>query len=469
MVTVVLEDGRSVPIEAGHDPSWFGANTAVHCPPGDGFVRACAIEPGTAVPFDTTLLAGNTLASAQSIAAVHRTDPRRVLLSNGRTILGATDPAVSDDGVWLAYIRPDEPFAGAARLMVERVDGSQAPRQLAESARSPRFGGTTLAWEVGHGQIAACADVANPAVQATAFPLPAAWSCSKPVPVWVPTRGELIILFIADAGAFGEIKLATFGSLAQGAPRGYALGESAGSAYDHDARPVGLDQVRVQWLDPAGLLDGLTVTLTGLRATLQPPAKPEPPPPPVPPPVLPDIPWTTDPHGVIEDVWPWIANNATALSPDGRVAFILKSDEVSADGVTIGEWWDHDDRYIGHLEDASTGHRIYQGKRYLAVDWVALGQPVPWASLPLARNRFNDGARLWLPRRCVSGAFYNYVTDIQWNNGYVQPNIHIQIQVDVGYARFGGREAFVRGKYIPGGNAETNYYGPSGWVKWSQG
>jgi hypothetical protein len=189
-------------------------------------------------------------------------------------------------------------------------------------------------------------------------------------------------------------------------------------------------------------------------------------PPPEPPTPLPDIPWTTDPHGVVEDIWPWLAPHFTALSPDGRVGFILKSDEVSADGVTIGEWWDHDDHYIGHLEDASTGHRLYQGKRYYAHEWVALGQPVPWASLPLARNRFDDGARLWLPRRCVTGQRFRYVTNIRWNNGYVQPNIPIEIRIEVGYGRYQGREARVRGFYIPGGNAEENWYGPAdGWVR----
>lgn len=187
---------------------------------------------------------------------------------------------------------------------------------------------------------------------------------------------------------------------------------------------------------------------------------------PAPPPEpLPDIPWTTDAHGVVEDIWPWLAAHFTALSPDGRVGFILKSDEVSADGVTIGEWWDRDDRYIGHLEDASTGHRLYQGKRYYAHEWVALGEPVPWASLPLARNRFDDGARLWMPRRCETGQRFRYVTNIRWNNGYVQPNIRIEIHVEVGYGRFKGREAFVRGFYVPGGNAEENWYGPDGWVR----
>lgn len=188
---------------------------------------------------------------------------------------------------------------------------------------------------------------------------------------------------------------------------------------------------------------------------------------------LPDIPWTTNPTGVVEDVWPWIANNATALSPDGRVAWILKSDEANIEGQTCGEHWDHDALYVGHLEDSSTGYRWYaaQHKRVNAIDWVNMGEPEPWANLPLERNYFNDGARLWLPRRCVTGYRQPFVTDIHWiPSGYVQPNIPMETRVDVGYARFGGRVAFVRGVYSSSGdgghtfNDETNYYGPTGWV-----
>jgi hypothetical protein len=204
-------------------------------------------------------------------------------------------------------------------------------------------------------------------------------------------------------------------------------------------------------------------------------ALPLPPAPPVvePPPVLPDIPWTTDPHGVVEDIWPWIANNATALSPDGRVAWILKSDERNVEGQTHGEHWDCDERYIGHLEDSSTGYRWWPAgrKRVNAIDWVNLGEPEPWFNLPLERNCFDAGARLWLPRRCVTGFRQKFTTNIRWTpSGYVQPNIPMETRVDVGYARFGGREAFVRGVYSSSGdgghtfNDETNFYGPSGWV-----
>jgi hypothetical protein len=231
-----------------------------------------------------------------------------------------------------------------------------------------------------------------------------------------------------------------------------------------------MTRAHLSYLLPSGELARAAVSLDAPRIPL-----PLPPAPPVvePPPVLPDIPWTTDPDGVVADIWPWIANNATALSPDGRVAWILKSDERNFEGQTCGEHWDSDATNIGHLEDSSTGYRWWAAgkKRVNAIDWVNMGEPEPWASLPLERNYWDAGGRLWLPRRCVSGYVQRYQTNIRWlPSGYVQPNIIMEITVDVGYARIGGREAFVRGVYGSsdnGGrtfNKEPNLYGPTGWI-----
>jgi len=181
-------------------------------------------------------------------------------------------------------------------------------------------------------------------------------------------------------------------------------------------------------------------------------------------PELIDTPFIVDPHGVVEDIyeWLWSSNQGPdiSFSPDGNVRFNLKSDEVSAEGVAIGEHWDRDDVLVGHLDDASTGRRIYQGQNVTAEDWVAMGEPVPWSSLPLNHNWFSDGARLWLTRRCVSGYRKTYVTDISWSSGDVQHNVEIEIRIDVGYGVIHGREVRVRGAYIPGGNPEWNFYGP---------
>jgi hypothetical protein len=197
------------------------------------------------------------------------------------------------------------------------------------------------------------------------------------------------------------------------------------------------------------------------------------PPAPPPPPPLPDIPWQTDPNGVIEDIAPWLFSTNQGpdvhISPDGKVRFFCKSDEVSGDGpgARIGEWWDVDDQYIGHLDDASTGRRVWNGRAVTPDVLVAAGKADLWPTLPLSHNWFSDGARLWMPRRLVSGSVYRYKTDINWNsttperpNSTVWPGIPIEIRVDVGYGRYKGREVFARVAYVPDGNAEVNYYGP---------
>lgn len=204
------------------------------------------------------------------------------------------------------------------------------------------------------------------------------------------------------------------------------------------------------------------------------------------PPPPPDIPWTTNPTGVVEDIAPWLFSPNQGpdvhLSPDGTIRFFCKSDELSGDGPhpEIGEHWDIDVRYIGHLEDASTGRRILDGKEVIAEDIVRRFPDTHaqvWAGLKLNRNTFADGRRLWLPRRCVSGTRIRYVTDITWTvppretpHTRVWQNIPIEIRVDVGYARIHGQEVFVRGAYIPDGHPEVNYFGPpAGFNAWVAG
>lgn len=199
---------------------------------------------------------------------------------------------------------------------------------------------------------------------------------------------------------------------------------------------------------------------------------------------LPDQPFVVDPTGVVDDISAWLfAPNqpGIAFSPDGTVRWFCKSDEGSGDGPNqIGEWWDRRDGYIGHLEDSSMGRRIYNGK---AVSPEQLAQLVPpdqlaavWASLPLYRNWWKDGARVWLPERCVSGSVLAYTTDFLFNTGEVHPNVLIEIRVDVGHGVIHGKTVRVRGSYnsSPDGgrtwNMECNYYGePSGYNAWIAG
>lgn len=207
---------------------------------------------------------------------------------------------------------------------------------------------------------------------------------------------------------------------------------------------------------------------------------------PPPPPPLPDRPFVVDPHGVIEDAAEMLfAPNQgpdVHLSPDGNVRMFVKSDERSGDGPDpeIAEHWDLDALNIGHLEDASTGRRILDGKEVIAEDIVRMfpnDHARVWAGLKLNRNTFKDGARLWMPRRCVSGTRIRYVTDIIWTvppretpHTRVWKNIPIEIRIDVGYGVIKGKEARLRAAYIPDGNAEVNYYAvPKGFNSWVAG
>lgn len=221
------------------------------------------------------------------------------------------------------------------------------------------------------------------------------------------------------------------------------------------------------------------------RVALAAPFEPEPRPP-EPPVGLPDQPFVVDPTGVVEDVAAWLFSPDQGpdvhLSPDGRVRFFCKSDERSGDGPDpeIGEHWDLDDRYIGHLEDSSTGRRILDGQEVIAEDIVRRFPDTHaevWAGLKLNRNTFADGRRLWMPRRCVSGTRLRYVTDITWTvppretpHTRVWRSIPVEIRVDVGYGVIGGKEVRVRAAYVPDGNAEVNYYGPpQGFNAWIAG
>lgn len=212
--------------------------------------------------------------------------------------------------------------------------------------------------------------------------------------------------------------------------------------------------------------------LTDVDFRVPEPPKPKPEP-------LPDQPFVIDPHGVIQDIadWLWSSNQGpdVSFSPDGRIRFFCKSDEGSGDGpgAHIGEHWDLDTLNVGHLDDASAGQRVYQGRAVTAEDIVRLfpnDHARVWASLPLNHNWFDDGARLWMPRRLVSGTVITYRTNIRWSTGYVQPNIPITITVDVGRGRINGKEVRARVIYGPGNDQEINYFGePHGYNSWIAG
>jgi hypothetical protein len=476
MVTIRLEDGVEVALEAGHSPRWPASDVLTWGPQDDGRLRFALEREGWAPASTDDLLSGNSIAAAAGRVAVHRTNPFRVLTNFRGQISGATDPAISDDGEWIAYLLADQP-PGLSTLIVERADGEGEPRIMATGALSnPRFGGRTLVWEAGNGRVSGCADVGNPHVDPVTFRLPA-WTLYKPVPAWVPNGGALLVLLNADRGQDSAIVVAEWASLELGAPQGWAIGVSTGSGYEHEIKPLdGGPLVSVDWFDPAGNVASRLIDVRSPRAVLAPPVRPEPPTPPPQPPVLPDQPFVVDPNGVIEDIAPWLFSPNQGpdvhLSPDGRIRFYCKSDEGSGDGpgAHIGEHWDLDDRYIGHLDDASTGRRILDGVEVTAEEIVArfpTTHAEVWARLPLNHNWFRDGARLWMPRRLVSGTRIRYVTDILWTapthetrHSRVWANIPIEIRIDVGHGVIHGREVRARVAYVPDGKPEWNFYGP---------
>jgi hypothetical protein len=285
-VTTHAADGAAFTIAPGHHPCWLDDRAVVYCPQTDGAVQAF----GAAIP---AIPAGNTLTAGGGIFAVHRTDPRRVLLSTGRVIPGATDPVLSRDGVWLAYLLPDLPISQAT-LVVERAQTGTDRRTLYVGAPArPRFShtGTSLCWEGGGGQIYGVADVANPQAPVTLLSRPAD-RLYHPVPCWHPGLGLLFVLAVQDHGATGKVVLMTWESCHAQAPMGRWLTTSTGSAYDHDIAPDGPSGVLACYLSPEGLLKRLLVDLSVGYAPIALPPVPEPP--------TPDPNrWTVVPHGTL--------------------------------------------------------------------------------------------------------------------------------------------------------------------------
>jgi hypothetical protein len=296
-------------------------------------------------------------------------------------------------------------------------------------------------------------------------------SCAHPVPLWTGSR-----LFVGLVLDEGELWLCEWSDLVARNGLGWYIGTSSGSGFDWCLR-ADRDDVSGCYFHPSGKPIYADVIMAAEHESMLKPVDPPPPP---------DIEWTTDPNGVVEDIASWLfAPNQgpdVHLSPDATIRFYCKSDELSGDGPhpEIGEHWDRDAQYIGHLEDASTGRRILDGKEVIAEDIVRMFPDTHaqvWAGLKLNRNTFADGRRLWLPRRCVSGTRIKYVTDITWTvppretpHTRVWQNIPIEIRVDVGYARIRGKEVRVRGAYIPDGHPEVNYYAPpAGFNAWVAG
>jgi hypothetical protein len=450
----------------GHANGWYNNEAVVFCPQDDTWVQFASKENDWRAG-DTFLNTGNSLTAASGRFAVHRTNPYRVITSWRTSIDGASNPALSDNGRWLAYIRPDQPYEGVSSMVCEDKT------YWVGAVSNPRFGGTTLTWETGNGTMMGVPDVENPANVAVDL-TPEGQKCYQPVPTWNAARGEIFVLYTSDDGVNGHIFLAEWGSLTRGKPRGYKVGVSTGSGYEHDCRSFG-SNVLVAYLDPQGNLVHKTIDVTGEREALV-----------IANPIPEDIPWTHNPNQAVVDMLDYLTPAATARIdyPDGTGELWLHK---SPERPNWGENWDYDKNYIGFLEDRSTGTRM-----------VSMARPKTHSHTNTTRNRLSPeeivqrnnngenlgdyqilplagytwrGNRLWMPRHFTGKFSRTFRTDYVWWDEpqyggvwEIWKDLQLTIEAEAGYGRFNGHEVFVRTRYGKPHGDEWNYWGPHGWV-----
>jgi hypothetical protein len=244
-VTVSRADGSEVTIAPGHHPAWEEPDVVVFCPPEDGVVQQWVGGVphnggelqilGRYVP---TVPAGNTLTASAGKVAVHRTDPRRVLTSWGAGVMNATDPVLSADGAWMAYLLPDSPVPNVATVAIMAVGSLVERRVYTGAPLRPRFShaGTTLCWEEAGGAIFGIRDVANPTSPVVRLSRPGD-QCYHPVPLWCPERSELLLCYVqAVSDTEADVIVAGWESCVAQQPSGYVVARSGGSGFDLDAK-----------------------------------------------------------------------------------------------------------------------------------------------------------------------------------------------------------------------------------------
>jgi hypothetical protein len=375
-----------------------------------------------------TWIGGNEIAASGGRHAIGRPD-RGVMLDDGRTLHNYRNPTISDDGRWLACLNA----ANQALSLVDLTAEMLAPQLIdPRPCAQPRFGGTTLAWEC-EAQIYGIGDVGNPDLIARAMAqggdrlsVPGLRHF-KPCPIWIPELGILLVASHTD----DSLIVSHWASV-----MGWVIHRGVIDQGYYHARPRGKDVRLLYTVD--GALKDYALFVAG-SIDLRPQA-PQPNPDP-----LPDMPFVVDPHGVVEDVWPWLVTGCTAVSPDGSTVWMHKV----PDDPTWGEHWDRDAALVGHLADNSGS-----GPYYL------------------------DGPRLWMPRRCVSGYSQSYVTEYRWADG-LHTTVPVTIRVDVGYGRYNGVEVRVRQIYDPRspdphnskrmmGYQERNYLNAQGLIRFER-
>ena len=217
-------------------PMWLQPTCVAYTRDSDGALM-CVDAPFAAASTPRCLHAagGNAVAAANGMWVIYRTDPPRLIFENGVEWPGYSYPALSDDGTLLACLtQADHTLFAGPPAALQAIDGA--------ACLNPRFGSASLCWERGTGAIYGRTTLDQPTV---ALVVPGA-RLFKPVPVW--TGRYLYVLTHTD----DRVLLAEWESLVQSTPRGTVIagpGFNGGSAYQHDARPISADTIRVVFGD----------------------------------------------------------------------------------------------------------------------------------------------------------------------------------------------------------------------------
>ena len=229
-------DGSTI-LDDAIQPQWFEPTSCVvYSRHSDGAlmcVRAPFTSTATAECLHTA--GGNVVAAANGKWVIERDDPPRLIFDDGVEWPGYASPALSDDGTLLACLtQSDHTLLAGPPSAMGRIDG--------QACLNPRFGSATLCWERGTGAIFGRTTIDQPTV---ALVVPNSRTF-KPVPVW--TGRYLYVLTHTD----DRVLLAEWSSLTEKTPRGTVVagpGFNGGSAYQHDARPLNQETIRVVFGD----------------------------------------------------------------------------------------------------------------------------------------------------------------------------------------------------------------------------
>jgi hypothetical protein len=217
-------------------PQWLHATCVIYTRDSDGALM-CVDSPFTATSTPNTLRAagGNVVAAANGKWVIERDDPPRLIFDDGGEWPGYSSPALSDDGTQLACLtQTDHTLLAGPPSGLRIMDGP--------ACMNPRWGSSTLCWEKGAGAIYGRTTIDQPTV---GLSVPNSRTF-KPVPIW--TGSALFVLVHTD----DRVILAEWNSLVQETPQGWVIagpGFNGGSAYQHDARALNQNAIRVAYGD----------------------------------------------------------------------------------------------------------------------------------------------------------------------------------------------------------------------------